>query len=285
MSRLYSILCQCNSTSQRSSSRHRILYPKHILRLVNKKKKAWKDKNKVSGVVNHKDLCKKLRSAIHSFHAEAEINLSSNGTRRHFFKYVNNRLGRANNGSITLKSHTGDVLSDAASISEAFSKEFAKNFSSVEISSTFPAGSEGGLRFNCNLSDVRQYILATPNSAVGSDGISGSLLVNLAPAICLPLGIIFQHSIAQAKFPTAWKKCNYSASLQGQGRCHQPIFLSSNKPLQRYRQSIGALNKGTTYGSLGILFSTVEESAWLFAQALDDNQPSCIRCNDSRMDK
>ena len=40
MSRLYSILRQCNSTSQRSSSRRRILYLKHILRLVNKKKKA-----------------------------------------------------------------------------------------------------------------------------------------------------------------------------------------------------------------------------------------------------
>ena len=227
MSRLYSILSQCNSTSQRSSSRRRILYPKHILRLVSKKKKAWKDKNKVNGVVNHKDFCKKLRSAIHSFHAEAEINLSSNGNRRHFFNYVNNRLGHANNGSITLKSHRGDVLSDAASISEVFSEEFAKNFSSVEISSTFPVGSEGGLRFNCNLSDVRKYILATPNSAAGSDGISGSLLVNLAPAICLPLGIIFQHSIAQAKFPTACKNAIIQPLVKGKGDATSPSSYRS----------------------------------------------------------
>ena len=228
MSRLYSILRQCNSTSQRSSSRRQILFPKHILRLVNKKKKAWKNKSKVNGVVNHKDLCKKLRAAIHSFHAEAEINLSSNGNRRHFFNYVNNRLGRANNGSITLKSRTGDVLSEAVSISEAFSEEFAKNFSNVEISSTFPAGSEGGLRFNCNLSDVKKYILAAPNSAAGSDGISGSLLVKLAPAICFPLGIIFQHSIAQAKFPTAWKNAIIQPLFKGKGDATSP---SSYRPI------------------------------------------------------
>ena len=125
---------------------------------------------------------------------------------------MNNRLGRANNGSITLKSHTGDVLSDAASIRKVFSKEFAKNFSSVEISSTFPAGSEGCLRFNCNLSDVKKYILATPNSAAGLMELVdlywsfGSCNLSSAwhnfPAFHCP-----------SKIPNRLEKCDYSASL------------------------------------------------------------------------
>ena len=98
----------------------------------------------------------------------------------------------------------------------------------IESQTSFPVGSEGGLRFNYNLSDVRKYILATPNSAAGSDGINGSLLVNLAPAICLPLGIIFQHSIAQAKFPTAWKNAIIQPLFKGKENATSP---SSYRPI------------------------------------------------------
>ena len=57
----------------------------------------------------------------------------------------------------------------------AFSDEISNNFSAHTVASSCSAGNADGLRFFSNIDDVRRLLAATPNTAVGEDGITGKV--------------------------------------------------------------------------------------------------------------
>ena len=64
-----------------------------------------------------------------------------------------------------------------------------------------------------------------PNTATGSDGISGQMLLLCDNSVVLPLKIIFQNILATSTFPNMWKLANVT-----------PIFKKGDKQLiQNYR--------------------------------------------------
>lgn len=76
---------------------------------------------------------------------------------------------------------------------------------------------------NVTREQVYTYLKLTDRAATaGSDDISGMLLSELAPSICLSICNLFNMSIDQGCFPTNWKKANITAIWKGKGSKSDP---------------------------------------------------------------
>ena len=224
---------------KRPFKRHPQRLPKAILRLIWRKRKAWKSFTKTGNRAPYAESCRMVKLSINKFHADQEKKLLNCNDKKVFFQYVNKRLGRHEFLPTTFKDSTGLTLDSDLEIANAFNSEFSHNFG-VTISSCCPKGDADGLRFNCTIEDVRKYLLTTSNSAAGPDGISGRLLKNIALAVAYPLWRIFQQSFAQAKFPSAWKEALIQPIYKGKGDrdaldSYRPVSMCSviGKALER----------------------------------------------------
>lgn len=60
------------------------------------------------------------------------------------------------------------------------------------------------------------------NTAPGHDGIPGSLIKRLAPALARNITLVMNSSLLQKKFPTSWKQSNVTAIWKGKGSKTDP---------------------------------------------------------------
>ena len=100
---------------------------------------------------------------------------------------------------------------------QAFSDEFSSNFDAHKVASSCPADNADGLRFSSNIEDNRRLLATIPNTAAGEDGISGKVLKLLNCELVESLNIIFQWSIAESNFLTAYKNAIVQPIFKGKG--------------------------------------------------------------------
>ena len=219
--------------------RHPQRFPRSILKLIWKKRKAWKLYVKTGRRMPYTLACRKVKWSIRQFYAEQENNLLKRNDKKSFFRYVNKRLGRSQQLPSCFKTKSGMTLGSENEIANAFNSEFVHNFGETVISCC-PKGDENGLMLTCTIEDVRKYLLMTSNSAAGPDGISGCLLKNISLAISYPLWLIFQQSFMQATFPALWKEAIIQPIYKNKGDkealdSYRPVSLCSviGKTLER----------------------------------------------------
>ena len=69
-----------------------------------------------------------------------------------------------------------------------------------------------------------------PNKSMGSDGISGKMLLLCDDSVCLPLQIIFKNILSSSIYPVMWKLANVT-----------PIFKKCDKQLIKNYRPISLL--------------------------------------------
>ena len=215
-------------SSRCSRFNHPLPLPKHILRIIAKKKRAWitaKQSGTSDDFKRYKQLCKSVRSAIRNYHKEREIQLVREGNFVKFFTYTNNQLGKNKSNDIALLMKE-ELVTDSLQVAEIFNAQFAEYFSSVSkecIVNTDGLGHIDGLQLNCDQRDVIKYLLSASDSAPGHDLIPGAALRKLAHVIARPITIIFQQSLFQSKFPTAWKRAIIQPVYKRKGDKNSPL--------------------------------------------------------------
>ena len=75
-------------------------------------------------------------------------------------------------------------------VANAINLKFCKNFDGV-VALIGPKRYEDGLRLNCTIENVRQYIFTTPDSAAGPDSITDRLMKSIMSALSYPMYIMF----------------------------------------------------------------------------------------------
>lgn len=207
-------------------------FPRHIVKLLHSKKKAWLKAKQTGELTNYIALRRTVRAAIRQHRRNLENKLVYSNNRKAFFSYVNSKVGGRNN-TPCLKVN-GRVMTDSEA-AESFSQNFAQNFSS----SSSCALQNGNFRtdiklqqFNCTERLVLETLKTCSNSNSSPDGISYKLLKSISKHILRPLNIIFQQSLHSGIFPSVWKHSVVMPLYKGKGEksqptSYRPISLSS----------------------------------------------------------
>ena len=106
--------------------------PKHIRRLIIRKRCLW---NKIKGQASHaayKAACKEVKSVLHTYVSHREEEFINCWNQAKFYKYLNKSIGKPIM-PIQLTNSLGDIISAGLDTANAFNQEFASNFLSAEI--------------------------------------------------------------------------------------------------------------------------------------------------------
>ena len=133
---------------------------------------------------------------------------------------------------LRLSDVSGNKITNRYDVANIFNNEFVKHFAPYENSVSKLSNGNHDLPFSVSLEDTYAALWLSLNSAAGPDGIEGSVLRQLASALCLPIYIIFQQSLSQCIFASAWKSADVVPIYKGKGSRNQassyrPISLSS----------------------------------------------------------
>ena len=123
---------------------------------------------------------------------------------------------------------SGNIIANQYDVANISNNEFAKNFAPYENSISKLSSDNHGLPFSVSLEDSYAALRLLANSAAGPDGIQGSVLRQLASVLCLPVYIIFQQSLSQCIFPSAWKSADVVLIYKGKGSRNE---ASSYRPI------------------------------------------------------
>ena len=133
-----------------------------------------------------------------------ELDLIGHPNQAVFYKYLNKKFGRQHQYH-QLFDNAGKAVTDNTIAANLFNEEFGKNFTpSVPFNTTTTTDGIGTI-FNVTLLDTYQVLLTSSSSLPGPDHISEVILRKLAHVLALPVFILFQQSLSQGIFPTAWK--------------------------------------------------------------------------------
>jgi hypothetical protein len=240
--RLLDNTVKCATSTKKVCRRERL--PRHIVRLLSHKKRAWSLASRSGDYTKFKLKSKAARSALRQYRRWREHRLLQTHDRKSFYNYVRSKLGSSHDpvhlceGGITL-----DDAKAAQSLLEVFSTNFSPNqlsdYNNLPISSSSSSSSQQ-LTFNCTTDIVNAAIDACSNSSSSPDGISFRLLKTIKPLIILPLTIIYQHSLFEGCFPHVWKHAIVTPVYKGRGGksspdSYRPISLCSclGKVLER----------------------------------------------------
>ena len=213
-----------------SFRRQRPNLPKHILQLINMKRRVYKSRKLPGNMERFRTLRNAVRKSVRDFLIDQESALLRSGDKRKFFAYVNRRLGRDRVDQNKIYLHDG-TLSDSAT-AEAFSKEFTKNFSSSTSGFSCQSAAIKDIdsnhlhnvldAFNCDEFTIRKTLRSCRNTAAGPDGYSMKLIKQIINYISRPLLTIYQNSLNQGKFPSIWKRALIVPIYKGKGEKNDP---------------------------------------------------------------
>ena len=157
-----------------------------------------------------KQLSRIARAAIRQHRQSQETHLVYSKNKKSFFSHINGYLADHVH-SIRLISH-GSALDDhdAANV---LLREFSANFSlpcrqADGLANAEFSGTSDCTHFilNCTITMVQAAIAVCPLTNSSPGGISLKLLTHISQYIIYPLKVIFQYSIFDGVFPTAWKQ-------------------------------------------------------------------------------
>ena len=189
-------LSQSTPTHRVRLNKPRSLVPKDVRQLILKKRRQWKRLPDGGSRDAYKNTCKRLGAVIRKHSTEFEMRVFDDTNKASFYKHVNKSLGRPRL-PFQLICDDGCVSSNHTDISNAFSLEFTKNFSTDSLCTYAQPSIEDatGPAFNVTYREVLEVLSSSPNSAAGPDDISGRILRQLSHVLCLPVFIIFQQSL------------------------------------------------------------------------------------------
>ena len=206
--------------------------PRHIVKLLHSKRRAWLSTKRSGDFTSHKTLCRTVRSAICQHTKCLDLRLVYSNDRKSFFKHLSSKL-RSHRPHINITVN-GISLNDNQA-AEAFLQEFSSKFTNATSSvgnQTIgaPPFHDPLSNFNCSQLDVIGVINICTNSLSSPNGITFRLLKAIAVSIAQPLTIIYQHSFHDAVFPSSWKQAVVVPLYKGRGKrdcagSYRPISL------------------------------------------------------------
>ena len=210
-----------------------------IVKLVRKKKRAWK-LAKTHGTLENlnkyksleKELIVKLKNAKRNM--EKKLAYSGENNAKTFANYIKSKT-KSHTGIGPLKNADGRLITDDSEMSEELNKFFASVFT-VEDTSNIPVREQ---ETNVKLENVvftsekiREKIKNLKNNcAPGPDNISAHLLQIAREELLQPLKIIFQQSFNTGIVPQDWRHATvtpiFKKGTKGDPANYRPVSLTS----------------------------------------------------------
>ena len=212
--------------------------PKHIKKLLNKRKQLWIKMKKNATTENKqkfKEIEKQCGTAVITNEADRVKELIRNVDRSGFYRYVNKTMGRSRIPVLLKHKQTGEILNNKDCV-----EQFAKFFQSMYIDDNgtllivVKKYSEIFENICFDTETIANALRKTPSKYLcGPDGIPKVLLKKLSNVLSLPLSLIFQISYDSGIIPTTWKHANVVPIYEGAGSKYdennnRPISLTSN---------------------------------------------------------
>ena len=218
------------SASNRPSACKKQPVSKDILRLIRKKRRLWSCLNRtpLSDPYYHfkkarfKYICNCIRKNIRANKKATVLDLANNPNVKKFYRYVNRNI-KPISSIHELVDSNGNVCNDDLAKAHLLNSTFTSNYapSSIFVNTNL-IHKDSAFRVNITYEDTLRILSNCPPTAAGPDGISGAIVKALAPLLARPLLIIYQQSINQCTFPSAWKIARIVPIFKGKGSRQDP---------------------------------------------------------------
>ena len=216
---------------QRNSAGNGCL-PKHIRRLLTKKRAAWRKYRKSrtdSNLSRHKSLAKRVRSAINERVAQHEEALIEGNNFNKMYTYINRKFNISTPIG-PLLDNTGTLINEPSAKAELLQNTFTSNF-------TIDNGQLPSMNVqnSCNIdtvvfspSVVKRVVSKLKNKVKGGpDGIPAIFLKKCVNELCSPISFIFSLCMTNGYIPPDWLR-SYIAPIPKKGISSDP---SSYRPI------------------------------------------------------
>ncbi len=200
---------------------------------MHKKRRAWRLAKSLPTDAN-KRMFKRgsnaLRNAIRAFHVSADSASLCGVRTKRFYQVVSKRLN-PHKESYPILSSAGLPFGDDNEKAEAFNEAFMHNFANASYVRPVPVFAPG---FDVNITNnlVAAHINKLSHSSASPDLLSNIFMSGAAQGLIIPLTLIFQRSMSEAKIPDAWRLAKVLPLYKGKGlksdpNSYRPISITS----------------------------------------------------------
>ena len=213
--------------------------PREIIRLIGRKKRAWKLTRTYGTVENwtkFKNLEKEVIVRIRNAKRKMEKNLANakETSTKTFANYIKSKSKTVTSIG-PLKNSSGSLISSEKEMAEILNRFFASVFTKEDISNIPVRESETDVRLEnvvFTTNKIRDKIKGLkPNSAPGPDSITVSLLQAVREELLAPLLIIYEKTLSSGIVPKDWKEAIvtpiFKKGTKGKAENYRPVSLTS----------------------------------------------------------
>ena len=184
-------------------------FPKFIKKLDSKCKKLYKNKHKPNIKAKWRLYQIKLSETISDYIYNIEARALSNNNLKSLYSYVNRQISTRSNMP-PLMSNNNTLLTLDRDKAECLSKQFKSVFtkdSYTFISNSSIVSNNVFNTFPISPETIRKYLCLMPNKySIPPDGLPKGILKSLSYELCIPLSLIFNHSLTNQYCPNMWKQ-------------------------------------------------------------------------------
>ena len=210
-----------------------------IIRLIGRKKRAWK-LTRTHGTVENwekfKNLEKEVIVSIRNAKRKMEKNLANakETSTKTFANYIKSKSKTVTSIG-PLKNSSGALTNSEKEMAEILNNFFASVFTKEDLSNTPARDSETDVRLEnvvFTTNKIREKIKGLKtNSAPGPDGITVSLLQTAREELLAPLLIIYKKTLSSGTVPRDWKEAIvtpiFKKGTKGEAGNYRPVSLTS----------------------------------------------------------
>ena len=209
--------------------------PKHIHKLIHKKRKLWKRLQRYHPTDPITD-CKfsdfaaarkAVKKAIYGFRCDEPNKLADCKNKSQFHRYINRHV-KTKSSIYRLISNNGSEAESDFDKAQLLNTTFASNFIShmclpydYESTNCGHSCNGDGFQINVTYDDVLR-VLNVPPGAADPDGLTSDIIRKIAPFIARPMFIIYQQSAFTGKFLSQWKCARIAPIYKGKGSRDDP---------------------------------------------------------------
>lgn len=210
-----------------------------VLEMIRCKKSLWQRylrSRSDADYRNHRSYSNFVSSEIDKAKTSYESQLASGKNRKKFFKYMRATMNSKVSAPL-VRNSAGDKSKDARESADSLAEVFASVYCS-EPDGPLPSVCVPGPTAELGIVSVdeelvlRHLLCLKESSSPGPDGISPFTLRKCAPAIALPLSLIFRKSLATSALPREWLRASVTPIFKGGDKLspnnYRPISLTSS---------------------------------------------------------